>query len=376
MTLYLLDNIFRVHNQAWPINFRFGVDNPSLGTIVTSNQLLLLKGWFELKGRMSTNKISVKNNNNIDFINLSEIRSDINSEFPTGFKTTVKFEGENFSLGINIMGEHSPLQEFKFVNLESYFSGEHLELIDQIQNSEELFSTVNNITCAAAKTFAGRHDFMNLQKSLIKFREDFGSQLQEFLIKIINISSKRFGLEFTAHGFTKTFRFWSIDEKTNYLKAASKATKILNEEGWPTYFSYGTILGLIRDGDLIEHDDDIDLTTIVKPELIAQYGTPIKALEEKLKAVGLNPRGEFKYHRHITIDGYTLDVFVAVENKDLITMCCHKLCDIPKESVYPLESRIFSSYKSTQIITPCKPIDFLEAYYGKTWQTPLLGFYF
>ena len=37
----------------------------------------------------------------------------------------------------------------------------------------------------------------------------------------------------------------------------------LEELGRPTYISYGTLLGLVRDGRLIAHDDDVDLAVVL-----------------------------------------------------------------------------------------------------------------
>jgi len=374
--IFLLDNILRTPITGLPQGMSFGIDSPLLGSIIVQNQNLYISGWCQLKGRMKKNYLSIKSDNNTKTIYITDIRNDINTTTLTGFNSKISFQGSDLSIGIKSFDKFNSISEFRFLNLHTYFSGKYTKQINEIQSSQDLLSKVNAITCAAAKNLAGKYEFTELKKSLIKFRQDYNSDLQEFLIKIINAYSEKFCLEFTAHGFNRTFRFWSHHEKTNYLKAASKTASILNNSGIPAFLSYGTILGLVRDGDLINHDDDIDLTAIISSELISKHGSPIKALEECLKSLNLNPSGDYKHHRHIKIDGHTMDIFCATESEKTVTMYCHKICTVAKTSIYPIESKNFSSYSDIDSFVPKEPNEFLKTYYGESWNIPILGFYF
>ena len=67
-------------------------------------------------------------------------------------------------------------------------------------------------------------------------------------------------LEWGNHGIKRSFRFWSEAQKKNYVGRSIELVDLLRNELTPhVCFGFGSVLGMIRDGDMIAHDDDMDL---------------------------------------------------------------------------------------------------------------------
>lgn len=65
--------------------------------------------------------------------------------------------------------------------------------------------------------------------------------------------------EWSSHGIKRTFRFWSEQEKQDYVGFSVDVVRCLQELNENASLGFGTVLGLVRDHDLIPHDDDADV---------------------------------------------------------------------------------------------------------------------
>ncbi|WP_185967947.1 discoidin domain-containing protein [Thalassotalea sp. PS06] len=71
------------------------------------------------------------------------------------------------------------------------------------------------------------------------------------------------GIAIGPHGFTETFGLASVERKEQVYSELSKLLHLLNEKFQvPAFVSSGTLLGIVRDGQLIAHDDDLDICYI------------------------------------------------------------------------------------------------------------------
>lgn len=143
------------------------------------------------------------------------------------------------------------------------------------------------------------------------FIEGITKQLQQdFSItkdKIIYVPKRLLKIEERetfAHSETKNLAL-------KYLKLLSE---FFNEQGFKYYLNFGTLLGIVRDGDLIPWDDDIDLA-VIKDFDEEQFLT-------KLKKVCALSNGEVEYlvKRKPNLGIVGIDVLVQAENTHPFTI--------------------------------------------------------
>jgi len=73
------------------------------------------------------------------------------------------------------------------------------------------------------------------------------------------------------------------------LQAHLQAEEIFkNETGRDLFVAYGTLLGLVRDGDLIAHDDDVDAMFMLEADNAYDAGQEFAKIADSLKNAGQN----------------------------------------------------------------------------------------
>ena len=68
--------------------------------------------------------------------------------------------------------------------------------------------------------------------------------------------------ELNGHGIQRTFRFWSDIERADAVARLDEPRAVLVAAGYDVFLGYGALLGFVRDGALIPHDDDLDLIAL------------------------------------------------------------------------------------------------------------------
>jgi len=154
--------------------------------------------------------------------------------------------------------------------------------------------------------------------------------------------------------------------------------ELLNRSGinWCVFF--GTLLGLVRDGDVIKGDDDIDIYVPLE-----ERSALIEALHREGFEWRQDPPNHSEYFMQIKRevdgevglidfyfpDGAVLPGFLVDRwNFSASTASPKKFMHVPEGLVLPFQTcRLFDS----NIRFPAQPIEAVEWLYGETWRTPI-----
>jgi hypothetical protein len=187
--------------------------------------------------------------------------------------------------------------------------------------------------------------------------------------KMINELVACKGVAFGPHGFMQTFDLKSAAEKSKVFKELSKLLYWMNEEfKVPAFVSSGTLLGLVRDGALIGHDDDVDICYISNEKTESAILTERNRLVEFLTAKGcrLAPSG-IAHYWCTTPGGLSLDIFTGFVEGSNCSMNPIGRNEIPANDVLPLSER---DVGGQVLYFPRNPEPLLVLNYGEHWRSP------
>lgn len=152
--------------------------------------------------------------------------------------------------------------------------------------------------------------------------------------------------------------------KAQAIDNLDTARRILDDLKIPYFLSNGTLLGCIRDGDLIPHDSDIDLGIMIedyKPEILDAF---------LAKGFGLHGIfGTIENGYEISLRrGVKLDLFFYYKEGDKRTMSVFSGQQI--KYVYPDFKTIPWTFLGEPVRIPENYEEYLTAQYGD-WRTPV-----
>lgn len=180
--------------------------------------------------------------------------------------------------------------------------------------------------------------------------------------------------EWTTHGICRTFRFWSQYEKQQYLKDCANLLSLVQQKIPYSCFGFGSVLGFTRSGNLIPHDDDLDLIAAVQYQPDASLARVLLDLESYLGSLGL-----VVYKRsfsHLTL-GFTcrqaIDLFVGFydENGAISWFPSDISRKVFIEDLFPPK---ISDLFGVGISLPRDSEKYLEVVYGEDWRQPISDF--
>jgi phosphorylcholine metabolism protein LicD len=181
------------------------------------------------------------------------------------------------------------------------------------------------------------------------------------------------------------FLEWSEQDKIEYVKETKQVCDVLKELGFQTHLQFGTLLGLVREGKLIDNDADIDICYLSNCN--ARYAVRAECYElyKVLKNCGLlvrywngnyNPKkiltDDVFGQAHIQINKFVVDLFTAWIDKSGNYWTCQYgnfgKTDFKKATFYghefnvPTETdkilaRLFGDWKTPCDDKPCKYIE-------------------
>ena len=163
-------------------------------------------------------------------------------------------------------------------------------------------------------------------------------------------------------------------------------SKTLKEENIKCFCDFGTLLGIIREGAFIPHDNDID-TGILKDEFFSW-----EKLESVLGKLGMKKKYYYTYQGEVTEqtylfpDGISVDFFLYenIDEKNMRTYVYYKNHDMIYENahvrsvkalIYPrIDGLKEIDFNNCTAMIPNNAERRLEDIYGKGWKVPEPGY--
>lgn len=176
--------------------------------------------------------------------------------------------------------------------------------------------------------------------------------------------------EWNIHGISRTFRFWSEQEKRDYVGFADDVVQSLRDLTDNVCFGFGTVLAVVRDHDLIRHDDDADVIVGLEPSQAFNLADGRKLIRECLAEHGYTVTGKNRWAHHFVwrpTGGHKLDVFVGIFEQDNIAWYPGKRGALTRDMIFPPVYRTFLGHSCP---IPRQPERYLEQIYGRDLQTP------
>lgn len=176
----------------------------------------------------------------------------------------------------------------------------------------------------------------------------------------------------TPHGYTRTFE--RLD-KTAILANLDTAIEPLSALGRPLFLYAGALLGYVRSGELIGHDDDIDIAVFLGECAAAEAPLRWLTYKRRLAAADLLDADAaasntpiFKLKTQLPVD---VDVFPAWTTRGRFTVYPYSFAEIDTDRIFPLRP-----FTGGSLMLPAEPEALLAQSYGETWRTPDPLFHF
>ena len=172
-----------------------------------------------------------------------------------------------------------------------------------------------------------------------------------------------------AHGYQPALR--SLDPHKLWDGIEALTTRIA-DLGHECFANSGTLLGMVRDGRLISHDDDVDLAVLLHASEVAEVAGEWVGVRRRLAdARVLDDEFEAARRPHCKVrlaGGAKVDLFPAwLSVTDRVFIWPYTKGTLLREDLLPLER---FGIGEAEIAVPRRPDRLLEANYGPDWRTP------
>lgn len=153
-----------------------------------------------------------------------------------------------------------------------------------------------------------------------------------------------------------------------------RAVRSLDGLGGEVFLNSGTLLGVVRDGKLIDHDDDVDLGLFIEARTEREAGRIWRALKEQMAQAGLIDETAPADRPQVRLrgaGGLHVDLFPAWIYRDRVFVYPHTYGELSVEDVFPL-----ARCARTGLPVPKAPEKMLAVNYGADWRDPNPYFHF
>lgn len=178
---------------------------------------------------------------------------------------------------------------------------------------------------------------------------------------------------FSLEGVTFNRPLTDVDQPLLWRDTEAALAAVAEVFG-PAFLNSGTLLGAVREGRFIDHDDDVDIAVLMSAasaeEAARQWFDGIATLTARgvvEKRERRNP-GMFKLN---STSGVNIDVFPAWIKEGRLYLYPHTSGELSVDDLLPL-----SACKTTGLPIPRNAEAMLEVNYGPGWRQPDPGFAF
>jgi len=177
--------------------------------------------------------------------------------------------------------------------------------------------------------------------------------------------------EWTSHGPRRSFRFWGHQEKRDYVALTVDVCNDLAELSPDVCFGFGSVLSIVRDKALMQHDDDLDIIVGFRKEQASCLTIALDLVKDCLELKGYKVTKRFFSHWHVYRDGKKVDVFVGIyEEGDRIGWFPGTRMALDRNSVFPPQQ---VEFLGSECAIPRHSEAYLATVYGPQWKEPLPG---
>lgn len=173
-------------------------------------------------------------------------------------------------------------------------------------------------------------------------------------------------LRLTNHEY-RTENFGDLDHAPVW-ETVGRHIATLHERGYPVFLNSGTLLGVVRDRKLIDHDDDIDLAVIMKAGSAQEAAAEWKTLTADIHALGLVDEASFNdpaIIKLLPIGNVQVDLFPGWIEGENVFVFPHTSGQLSRGDVLPLKP-----CPVTGNPIPAEAEEMLALNYGDGWREP------
>ncbi len=178
------------------------------------------------------------------------------------------------------------------------------------------------------------------------------------------------GKYLTKKGYMTAPRFRKDDKKQAIGDFCARLAETLHEGfGLTVFASHGTLLGLIREGDLIEHDDDFDCAYLSAQTDVRKVSQERFVIADHLISRGFDcriaPNGNLRLYQKA--GGLKIDLMPAWMDSEDFNIASYTTLRMTMEDLAPFASQEFHG---SSLNIPRNAEKFLELNYGPGWRVP------
>jgi len=196
-------------------------------------------------------------------------------------------------------------------------------------------------------------------------------------IEVVDHTGAPLAVDAAGH-LSPTFETRDADQVAPLLDSVEELLGVLHELGIQAFPAYGTLLGAVRGGALIGHDNDADLG------YVSRFTSPVDVIRESFRLQRQLTRRGYRVHRYsaaafrvdvIEPDGFVrgLDVFGGFFEGGSLTLLGEIHTPFDRASILPLGT---TTLEGRTLPAPARPEDLLAATYGPHWRIPDPAFVF
>jgi SAM-dependent methyltransferase len=166
--------------------------------------------------------------------------------------------------------------------------------------------------------------------------------------------------------------------RKSVLEAVQRTLELLHQHGVDAFLAFGCLLGAVREGRLIDHDNDADVSYISRATHPFDVIRESYALERLFLGCGWGTHrmsgADFKaIPPDQELQDAAVDVFAGFRRGDQLFVMPHVCAPLPAGALVPLAT---VTLEGRTLPAPADPPALLEATYGPEWRVPDPSFKF